>query len=227
MHRVARREPGVWHFPDWLYAHDDGTFGSRYDDPDSEYRVLYVCSQRRGTFIEVLAYHAPDPALADALGEIAENDDTDADCATAPAGSLDIDAWCAQRAIGTANIPEDRPFVSVADDDTIAALAHRFAALARTTAEEIRVTRDRQLTQPISRFVWEQSTDTAKPSFAGIHYGSRHDATIDNWALFELEAAQGEHEWQVVINAQEVLIEPNDPDVIAALDYHGIAVRSA
>lgn len=222
MHRVARREPGVWHFPDWLYAHDDGTFGSRYDDPDSEYRVLYACSQRRGTFIEVLAYHAPDPLLADVLGEISENDDTDANYPTAPVGSLDVDAWCAQRALGTANVPEARPYVSVVDDDTLTVLASRFIALANVTAGEIRVTRDRSLTQPISRYVWEQSTDAAQPLFAGIHYLSRHDAEIDNWAIFELEAAQGASESQVVAEAQEAPIEPDDPDLAAALDYHHI-----
>ena len=61
--RVGRR-PDAWAWPDWTYAHDDGTFGNRFDDPLSEYRVLYASSQRCGAFAETLARFRPDLELA-------------------------------------------------------------------------------------------------------------------------------------------------------------------
>lgn len=219
VYRVARHEQGVWNFPNWLYAHNDGTFGSRYDDPNGDYRVLYACSQRRYAFIEVLSYHAPDPDLITAFREIAENDDTDNNYPTAPIGSLDVKAWCSQRSIGTANIAKDRSFVSVTNDITLSTLVHRFASLAGVSVEEIRTTHDRSLTQPISRFIWEQSTALAEPLFAGIHYHSRHNPIIDNWALFELTPAHGEHNQDVVIETSENQIKLDDPDLIAAFEY--------
>jgi hypothetical protein len=45
VYRLGRR-PDPWQWPDWSYAGGDGTFGTRFDDPDSEYRVLYASSQR-------------------------------------------------------------------------------------------------------------------------------------------------------------------------------------
>ena len=29
----VKRGPDPWAWPDWNYAHEDGTFGSRFDDP--------------------------------------------------------------------------------------------------------------------------------------------------------------------------------------------------
>jgi hypothetical protein len=46
------REPDPWEWPDWTYSRDDGTFGNRYDDPASQYRVLYASTERRTTFRE-------------------------------------------------------------------------------------------------------------------------------------------------------------------------------
>ena len=52
IYRVGRR-PDAWAWPAWTYAHEDGTFGSRFDDPRGEYRVLYASSQREGDLDEV------------------------------------------------------------------------------------------------------------------------------------------------------------------------------
>ncbi len=62
LHRLGRRN-GVWLWPDWAYAGDDGTFGNRYDDPQGQYRVLYASSERLGVFLETLASFRPDPAI--------------------------------------------------------------------------------------------------------------------------------------------------------------------
>jgi hypothetical protein len=55
VHRVGPR-PDPWAWPEWAYAHEDGTFGNRYDDPYSGYRVLYASDQRAGAFVETRAF---------------------------------------------------------------------------------------------------------------------------------------------------------------------------
>ncbi|MHB8392902.1 MAG: RES domain-containing protein [Candidatus Dormibacteria bacterium] len=49
------RQPDPWDWPDWRLAGPRGTFGNRWDDPQGQYRVLYACSTRLGTFLETLA----------------------------------------------------------------------------------------------------------------------------------------------------------------------------
>ena len=41
IYRVGR-QPDAWRPPDWSRASADGTFGNRFDDPESYYRVLYA-----------------------------------------------------------------------------------------------------------------------------------------------------------------------------------------
>ena len=62
VYRIART-PDPWAWPDWAYAHDDHTFGNRFDDPLGEYRVLYATTQREATFRETLARYRPDPDI--------------------------------------------------------------------------------------------------------------------------------------------------------------------
>jgi RES domain len=62
IYRLGRR-PEPWAWPDWAYAGGDGTFGNRYDDPHSQYRVLYASSRRLGALLETLARFRPDPAI--------------------------------------------------------------------------------------------------------------------------------------------------------------------
>src|SRR3954471_13014842 len=73
-HRVGRR-PEPWAWPDWAYAHEDGTFGNRYDDPAAEYRVLYASDDRAGALAETLARLRPDLELAAELALIQGDDD--------------------------------------------------------------------------------------------------------------------------------------------------------
>jgi hypothetical protein len=68
------RQPDPWAWPDWSYAGSDGTFGNRYDDPETSYRVLYASSQRIGAFLETLARFRPDLEVLAELEQI-EGDD--------------------------------------------------------------------------------------------------------------------------------------------------------
>ena len=68
------RHPDAWQLPDWSRA-KDGTFGNRFDDPESEYRVLYASSQQVSCFVETLARFRPDLTLLEELKEIKGDDD--------------------------------------------------------------------------------------------------------------------------------------------------------
>ena len=54
IYRIGRR-PDAWRPPDWSRASADGTFGNRFDDPESYYRVLYASSHEVSCSIETPA----------------------------------------------------------------------------------------------------------------------------------------------------------------------------
>jgi hypothetical protein len=92
--RIGRR-PNPWAPPDWSNAHDDGTFGNRFDDPKRRYRVIYASSQRLGCYLETLARFRPDLSLLAEFSEIeGENDFT-------PLGSVPLN-WFKKRSMGSA-----------------------------------------------------------------------------------------------------------------------------
>lgn len=53
VYRVSRI-PRPWSFTPWRYS-EGGTFDGRWDDPEGEFRVLYVAASAFGAFVEVLA----------------------------------------------------------------------------------------------------------------------------------------------------------------------------
>ena len=64
------RAPRPWSFTPWRYA-EKGVFQGRWDDPEGEYRILYVSASAFGALVEVLADFRPDPALIAALEGLA------------------------------------------------------------------------------------------------------------------------------------------------------------
>src|SRR5271165_4463630 len=54
IYRIGR-QPDAWRPPDWSRASADGTFGNRFDDPESYYRVLYASSHEVSCSIETPA----------------------------------------------------------------------------------------------------------------------------------------------------------------------------
>jgi hypothetical protein len=89
IYRVGRGAD-AWQAPDWSWASLDGTFGNRFDDPESLYRVLYASSQEVSCFIETLARFRPDLTLLAELAEIEGEDDF------SPSGEVPSD-WIANR----------------------------------------------------------------------------------------------------------------------------------
>lgn len=175
IYRLARR-PDPWAPLDWAWAEADGTFGNRYDDPESRYRVLYASSQRLGCFLETLARFRPDPTLLSELNQIAGENDF------FPLGRVPAQ-WFAERLLGVAGFWGN--YADVCATEWISRLRIKFgprllAEFGITDVDQsiLQASSPRKLTQFVSRFIYNAGFD-------GIRYPSKHGHDIENWALFE------------------------------------------
>jgi hypothetical protein len=216
LHRVGRL-PDAWAWPEWAYAHDDGTFGNRFDDPLAEYRVLYASQPRLGAFAETLARFRPDLELAAECARIA-GDSRDADFAPAlGAGVVPIE-WCATRAIGAAR--HRGAFADVGRSESLAALRSALAARALhygfddLDAGDLRRRAPRAFTQEISRHVFVGGRDPGGRPLAGLRYASRLGDDLVNWAIFETEPPS---------DAASEPVAPDDPDLRAVFARFGLS----
>lgn len=211
VYRVARR-PDPWTYPDWASAGEDGTFGNRFDDPESSYRVLYACSQRLGAFVEVLARFRPDPAVVAGLAEIEGDDPSEG---LAP-GSVPR-SWVEERLVGEGTL--DGVYADIGHSRSLAHLRRALAArvvhygLEDLDAAAIRLRAPRRFTQEVSRFVYQCSDERGKRQFDGIRYRSRLGDEFENWALFEPARP---------VHTRVSPIDPEDPDLRAAMERLGI-----
>jgi hypothetical protein len=203
------RQPDPWAWPDWSYAGPDGTFGNRYDDPGTSYRVLYASSQRIGAFLETLARFRPD------LEVLAELERIDGDDESPPAVPR---AWLDNRLVGEATVKGR--FVDVGDTSSLATLRTALAASAiryglnEIDAATIRLRAPRAFTQQVSRFVYEQGP------FAGIRYRSRLGDDVLNWAIFEPAPDAP----SPLVATTSTAVKADDPDLRAALGLLGLAL---
>ena len=169
------RKPEPWQPPDWSHANADGTFGNRFDDPASYYRVLYASSQRISCFIETLARFRPDLTLLSELSEIeGEND-------FVPLGVIPRE-WCDQRLIGTAEA--DGEYADIYSSAWLAHLRIKLAdeclrlGLQDLDAAAMQRATPRRISQLASRQAYEAGC-------TGIYYLSRYGHDLENWAIFE------------------------------------------
>ena len=187
IYRVAR-EPDAWAWPDWIYAHDDGTFGNRFDDPRAEYRVLYASSRREGAFAETLARFRTDLHVAAELQAIVGDPEDGAHPEALPGGVVPIE-WIETRVLGTAR--HGGGFVDLGRSESLAhlrtALADRVLhhGLDDLDAGDVRRRAPRRLTQEISRYLFERGRDAKGDTVAGVRYHSRLGDEFVNWAIFE------------------------------------------
>jgi hypothetical protein len=201
-----------WAWPDWRYAHADGTFGNRFDDPQGVYRVLYASTQRLATFVECLSYFRPDPAIIHAYAAIEATVGDEE-----PPGAGEVPAsWVDTRCIGVATLVGE--YVEPGHHETLAELRESLGARAvhhgvtELDAAAIRLTVPRAFTQDISRYVFDVTLDGTR-RWDGIAYRSKHGDDLENWAIFEPAAP----------NPIDVAaIEPGDPDLARALRLHGL-----
>ena len=185
--RVGRR-PEVWRWTDWRFAGPDGTFGCRWDDPQSRYRVAYASATALGAYLEALAPLRPDPHVVAACAEIDEND---AEAPQTKKAGVVPASWRAGHLLGrgVCDGVQD-PLVAVGGAASLAVLRRELAALLLESglsdldAATIRLAVPRRFTQGVSRFIYEQAGDDGTP-FAGIFYLSRYGDDVVNCGLFE------------------------------------------
>jgi hypothetical protein len=169
------RKPDPWTPPDWSRAQPDGTFGNRFDDPQGNYRVLYVATQRVSCFVETLARFRPDLALIAELQAIAGEDDY------VPLGTVPSD-WCTPRVMGEATV-----LGAYADLYGASWVSHlRQALAADCIALGLGDLDDSVLQQGEPRRLTQlASLKVNEAGFDGIYYRSRYGHDLENWALFE------------------------------------------
>jgi hypothetical protein len=198
----------VAHGPDpfapraWEHAHDDGTFGNRFDDPggmldpsnrrgvipvERRFRTIYFATEAAGAFGETIARFRTSPRLWLDLKQIDDDDPLD----PAMLGGEVPAAWRIQRLLGVTQLSPSLRFVDIAAPETRTWLTREFAPLlAALEVSDLDLTavmdkRLRRLTQEIARFVFEQTDDmSGTPAFAGLRYLSRLHAGWELWAVF-------------------------------------------
>jgi len=205
--RVARTP--VWDWPDWAFAGRDGTFGNRYDDPESEYRVLYASATRYGCFIETLARYRPDLELYAELATIDGPDDY------VPQGVVPA-SWLRERWIGEAHATGTH--ADVGSSPWIAYLRTKLpgdvlgANRDDFDASVLYLSAPRALTQAVSRIAFREGFD-------GIRYLSKYGHDIVHCAVFEGRVFFSDE--------AESRIAWNDEELHRALRVHHLRLEDA
>ncbi|SPM39019.1 hypothetical protein MNAB215_1201 [Mycobacterium numidiamassiliense] len=124
VHRIGYA-PAPWDWTPWEHA-QGGRFHGRWDDPDGNWRALYVGDCALACYLEVLAPFRPDPVLAQQLAEIL-SDDEDYFPTTNP-GELPY-VWCEPRLSCSAML--SGYFAVPGHHKTLPTLRKRFLQLAK------------------------------------------------------------------------------------------------
>lgn len=205
IYRLARK-PDPWAPLDWAWAEQDGTFGNRYDDPESRYRVLYASSQRLGCYLETLARFRPDPTLATELNQIEGENDFYAPGQVPP-------EWFGARMLGTAAFWGE--YADVCGGEWLSRLGSELGprlliqfGIHELDQAVLQASPPRKLTQLVSRAIFNAGLD-------GIRYPSKHGSAIENWALFE--------PFKIDVKRTDP-IALDDPDLARALQLLRLAI---
>jgi len=147
--------PHPWAWVPWQF----GPFTGRWDDPEQRgYRVIYSGTTPFACYVEVLANFRADPVLALEVTEI-QADVRDILYSSVEAGTIPR-SWFRPRRLAQAKLKG--AYVDVQHAASIAILRQTFYALARSLAfpdldgAAIRTSEPRELTQQISRFLWNK-----------------------------------------------------------------------
>lgn len=205
--RVARKPGEVFIPTPWKYADpDDGTFGSRFDDPgardgrsqDERFRVIYCATEKVAALAESLvAFRRPVRFLAE-LGQVDASRTESIAASLAgtfdpadPSRGLVSTDWWRQRQIGHTYLDPSLRFVDIVDITSLAHLRRALAAVAyRLGLDDIDLSaitsRHRALTQACACYIHEQAEETGQPLFAGIRYLSHLSGgnAYECWAVF-------------------------------------------
>jgi hypothetical protein len=202
LYRVAHApDPLAW--PDWRFIG-----GSRFDDPQDRFRVLYFAEQRVGCFVESLARFRPDLRLLARLAAVTGT--------TAPLPVPVVPAdWYTRRRVGTLRLLPGQRWLDLRSPDTLQALRSEMAStLVNLGLPDFDVSAargpSRDLTRQIARWAHERD-------FRGIAYRSRFADDLDCWAIFEGAATTPAGPAEA--------IAPNDVDLHAVAQLLGLTVE--
>lgn len=200
--RVAHApDPLAW--PDWRFVG-----GSRFDDPQDRFRVLYLAEQRVGCFIESLARFRPD---LDLLARLAAVTGT-----TAPLPVPVVPAdWYTRRRVGTLRLLPGQRWLDLRAAETLQALRSEMAStLVGLGLPDFDVSAargpSRDLTRHVARWAYERH-------FQGIAYRSRFADSLDCWAVFEGAATSPAGPAETIVS--------DDVDLLAAAELFGLTIE--
>lgn len=218
VHRVGYA-PDPWTWTPWEYA-DGGRFTGRWDDPEGNWRTLYVGASRLACLLEVLAFARRDPLLAEDLDVIAEDPEDAVEHPTASAGVVPS-SWCNPRVIATGAITGCYVLPSVVG--SLPTLRAQFLPLALSLgladvdASAVRDSRPRVLTQAISRWLYTLTSSDGQ-DLAGVQFQSRHGDGLELWAVYERPADPPVS--PRLTPMQTDALEPGDIDLVEAMKVH-------
>jgi hypothetical protein len=214
------RTPDPFAFPSWAFAHPDGTFGNRFDDPSGRrgvpasrrFRVLYLASESAGAFGETLAGYRPDLAGLASAG------------ATPPARPSVPASWRLARRLGTAVLDPSLRFADLAAAETAHALRGLLAPVALSLGLSdidfgTLIGPQRLFTQGAARAVYEQMDPSGQPLYAGLRYLSRLNPAWECWAVFVDRLRH------TVVRVE--VIPPDHPGLYDAARILGVAIEVA
>jgi hypothetical protein len=178
--------------PDWAWAHEDGTFTNRFDDPgayrgipeEERFRVVYCATQPAGAFGETTAHFRKSVKTLAGLQEITD----DTPLAPEFSGGIVPEAWRLARHLGSTRLDEDLLFADFTNGQTLTVLREKLAVwLTKFGLEDLDLStitaRQRRVTQEASRYVYELA-ESGATAFAGIRYMSRLHSPWELWAIF-------------------------------------------
>jgi hypothetical protein len=201
--------------------------GNRFDDPESQYRVVYCASERAGAFGETLARFRRSLSLLELMADV-EDEET---MHEALAGLVDpsdnrlgiVPAdWRFKRQMGVTLLDDSLVFADIAAAESVDHLRTVLAPVARRLGlHDVDVSAvigsHRALTQRCSRYIYDQLQPDGRPRFAGIRYPSRLNLEWTCWAVFADRMKHFPQRHQTTIDAE-------DPALLDAARVLGLSI---
>ena len=216
--RVGYR-PDPWTFTPWQYA-ENGRFTGRWDDPDGNYRTLYIGTTIVGCLLEVLACFRPDPTLIDELDGIIEDPD---DRLVHPSSAPGVvpSTWLIPRVAATGTLIGT--FCAVTTTATLSTLRPLFLGQALRyglpdfDAGALRLAKPRALTQAVSSLLYATSVH-GEAAFDGVEFHSRYGDDLILIAIFERGT---DHDSPTgILTGRRAELRPDHPDLVRAMALH-------
>lgn len=203
-------QPAPLSWAGWQHA-SGGRFPGRWDDPNGNFRTLYVGESLLACFLEVLAFARADEYLAAALEDIEEDVADAADYPTISIGTVSP-SWLAPRRAVKATL--DGRFCHVTAAETVAYLYPRFIGMTLAQGHDdfdagiLKNGAARSITQAVSASLYlERDID-------GLRFTSRHGDELTLWCIYERpgDPPVSPHLFQL----EEANLQEDHPEILEA-----------